>query len=283
MALPEGRIYEHRLHAGNVGDVLKHIGLVGWLGARRGPAVYIDTHAGAGSYSLASTGEWTEGLGRILEGPAGRPPMVEAWAKVVEPAFKSARRCLGSPEIAARVLETGDSLLTSELVPEVAEQLRTSLGSRATVRTGDGLAALIPDLEAHAGRQRFVLCDPPFADKREWQTVPRALIEAYRRFPEAHYCLWYPVKSWARPNAMLNELAKSDVPAVTLELLSTPLTSKKNRLNGSGLVFLNPPPGLIEPLSATLSWLGPRLATHAGWWSSRAIGWDVGHRPGQEL
>ena len=60
--------YSHRFHAGNVGDVWKHLVLVEVLSrvaGRPGRIVYCESHAGEGGYMLGPTGEWSEGIGRL--------------------------------------------------------------------------------------------------------------------------------------------------------------------------------------------------------------------------
>jgi len=65
--------YRHGFHAGNFADVLKHSLLaltIHALKQKDKPFVYIDTHAGAGKYSLKSefaqkTGEFQQGIARL--------------------------------------------------------------------------------------------------------------------------------------------------------------------------------------------------------------------------
>src|SRR5258705_1872965 len=65
--------YRHSFHAGNHADVLKHILLIqllDYLGRKDTPYMYIDTHAGAGVYSLdsayaAKNAEYETGIGRL--------------------------------------------------------------------------------------------------------------------------------------------------------------------------------------------------------------------------
>jgi len=60
--------YSHARHAGNAGDVLKHVALVALLEAMlRDPAplTYVETHAGDGLYPLGSNGEWGDGVLRV--------------------------------------------------------------------------------------------------------------------------------------------------------------------------------------------------------------------------
>src|SRR3954470_22361107 len=69
-----GMNYRHEFHAGNFADVVKHAVLariVSYLREKPAPFRVIDTHAGAGLYDLggseaARTGEWREGIGRLL-------------------------------------------------------------------------------------------------------------------------------------------------------------------------------------------------------------------------
>ena len=69
--------YSHRFHAGNVGDVLKHLVLVAvldeLLSAER-PVRVIETHAGEGRYLLGSTGEWMEGCTSSSRSPRTDSP-----------------------------------------------------------------------------------------------------------------------------------------------------------------------------------------------------------------
>ena len=69
--------YRHAYHAGGFADVVKHAVLCRVLvHLREKPAAFrvIDTHAGSGIYDLMATeagktGEWREGIGRLLSAP----------------------------------------------------------------------------------------------------------------------------------------------------------------------------------------------------------------------
>lgn len=251
------RHYEHRFHAGNVGDVWKHVALLAWLSRAResGPVRYVDTHAGAGSYVLGPTGEWTEGLGLLRAHASGAPAIVARYL-----ALAAGAQYPGSPAFARAVLDRpSDEHVLYELDPEVHAQLGDA--TRA-----DGLAA---DLRgAHA------LIDPPYQDRREWELVPEAIVRAVRADPKTRILLWYPIKSYARPNAMHARLEGAGVAATALELLTSPLTSKKNRLNGSGVLLVNAEEALILELAALAAWLGPRLALpqHERFYTTRIVG-----------
>src|SRR5205823_2377701 len=60
--------YAHARHAGNAGDVFKHVALIAALDAlleAAGRLHYFETHAGDGLYPLGSAGEWGTGVQRV--------------------------------------------------------------------------------------------------------------------------------------------------------------------------------------------------------------------------
>ena len=73
--------YRHSFHAGNHADVLKHTVeslILTALMEKEKPFLYLDTHAGAGRYQLSGehaerTGEYLEGIARILSGGDSQP------------------------------------------------------------------------------------------------------------------------------------------------------------------------------------------------------------------
>ena len=77
--------YRHGFHAGNHGDVLKHLILaqvLAHMGAKDKPFRYIDTHAGAGMYLLAdrfaqTTGEYLQGIARLWDRQDAPPVVAE--------------------------------------------------------------------------------------------------------------------------------------------------------------------------------------------------------------
>jgi 23S rRNA (adenine2030-N6)-methyltransferase len=59
--------YDHRTHAGNAGDVWKHLLLAevaSHLLSRRKTLLYAESHVGYPEYSLEGAGEWRGGIGR---------------------------------------------------------------------------------------------------------------------------------------------------------------------------------------------------------------------------
>ncbi|ACL71950.1 23S rRNA (adenine(2030)-N(6))-methyltransferase RlmJ [Thioalkalivibrio sulfidiphilus] len=262
--------YRHGFHAGNFADVHKHA-VLAWivqaLTAKAKPFCVLDTHAGDAGYDLASqwaekTGEWREGVGRLMGCP-GAPEAIAPFLQLLE-AFRAShgeRAYPGSPAIARGLLRPGDRLVLGELHPAAWESLRGFFArdDQVAVHRRDGwelLGALLPPAE----RRGLVLVDPPYERDEEYQAAARALTAAARRWPSGVYLLWYPLLAAGRHQAMLRELeAARPGPMLVAELWTAPLDTPAG-LNGSGLCILNPPWRLHEALANLQPWLVDCLA-----------------------
>lgn len=238
--------YRHIYHAGNFADVMKHALLLRLLAAMRRkpkPFLVLDTHAGIGRYDVSSaqaakTGEWRDGIGRLLDGtvPAALQEYVDTVNRVgLYP---------GSPVLAAECLRASDRLVACELHPEDAVILRRMMRAypNAAVHERDGyeaLGAFLPPPEKRA----LILIDPPFERGDEFQRLADRLVAAWRKFPAAVLVVWYPIKHRAPVRRFFEALQGSAIrDVVTAELLRRPDTDP-TRLNGAGLLLVNPPYG----------------------------------------
>lgn len=265
--------YRHVYHAGNFADVLKHLVLtltIEHLKLKPAPFRVIDTHAGTGLYDLtgpeaAKTGEWRDGIGRVIGTPF-RPDVAAILAPYLavieaENPGGALTRYPGSPLIARRLLREHDVLVANELHPgDHAALARLFARDRQTkVLHLDGwtaLKSLLPPKE----RRGVVLVDPPFEDAGELERLAAGLHAAARRFATGTVLLWYPIKSLqpiARFHTALAALRLSKVLVVEV-LIRSP--ADPDRLNGSGLVILNPPYTLAERLQVVLPALTACLA-----------------------
>lgn len=267
--------YSHRLHAGNVGDVWKHVVLLEVLAALAkagAPVTYVETHAGEGRYALAPTGEWTEGIGRLWS--ASHPALARYLdlCRAESDVETRPTRYPGSPRLARAILGPEAELVLWERDDDAATQLAALCGDAHTrVTRGDGLPALDAALAAaaNAGRRTVALVDPPWSRKGDWHDVPAVVADAARRHARATLLLWYPVKSLTRPNAMLDRLAAGGLAGVAAELVTTSLEHQRRRLNGSGVLLLRAPGGALERVAAAAPTIGAHCATVAGVWSLR--------------
>lgn len=284
--------YRHAYHAGSFADVVKHAVValaVERLKAKDAPFCVIDTHAGIGRYDLAATaarktGEYETGIARLwARDPDTLPAELGPYLGAVKalnggaPERASLRWYPGSPRLVRSLLRRQDRLVALELHPEDAAALSRLFqhDPQVTVREADGYAALkalLPPKE----RRGLVLIDPPFEEKDEFGRVVQSLREAHRRWATGHYIVWYPVKD-RQPVAAFHDALKATGMARILvaELLLRPADAPE-RLNGTGLILVNPPWPLEDRLRTLLPALADLLGAEPG--GSTRVEWLVPER-----
>ena len=249
--------YRHAFHAGNHADVLKHIVLLALcdaLVAKPGACFALDTHAGRGLYRLdgeaaGKTGEALDGIAR-LQAEAPHEPLVQRYLAAVRACRQrhGAHAYPGSPWLLAHALRAQDRIAACELHPEEAHVLREQFAGdpRVAVHQRDGYAALKALLPPRQGETRFgrglVLVDPPYeAQLDEFDIALAALREALARWPQGMVALWYPIKQRRALAAIQRRFAALEAKSILqAELLVRPDDSPL-RMNGSGMLLLNPP------------------------------------------
>jgi len=259
--------YRHAFHAGSFADVFKHAVLcrvLDHLCAKPTAFRVIDTHAGAGLYDLTSSeasrgGEWQDGIARLRA--ARLPP---AAAALVEP-YLAAVAALnppgkltaypGSPALVRAWLRPQDRLIACELEPQAHAALARNLRDRR-VKTLDldgwtALSAYVPPPE----RRGLVLVDPPFERDDDFPRLAQSLAAAHRKWATGQYVLWYPIKGRTEPDALAKRLRRLGIPKILRAELMVSALSDPGRLNGSGLILVNPP----WTLEADLKLLLPAL------------------------
>ena len=273
--------YRHAFHAGNHADVLKHVVLLALcdaLLAKPAPVFALDTHAGRGLYALGGeaarrTAEADEGVARLeaARPPAGFAPPVERYLEALA-ACRSAHGAdayPGSPWLLARALRDDDRIACCELQDEEAAALRSAFHDdpRVAVHRRDGYAAmkalLPPTVDGRRYGRGLVLVDPPYeAQLAEFDTALAALREGIARWPQGVFALWYPVKQRRALQPFLRAAGKLATKAgggLRIELLVRPDDSPL-RMNGSGMLLLNPPWRIAEALAPGLAQLHAALA-----------------------
>ena len=145
--------YRHAFHAGNHADVLKHITLclvLRYMNQKDKSYRLIDTHAGAGGYSLE--GQYAQKKGEYLQGVArlwdrdDLPPAVADYMALVRQFNPDGRleQYPGSPAFAQMMLRAQDQLRLYELHPTDHRILEAFLGKvkGAEVKDTDGFDGL---------------------------------------------------------------------------------------------------------------------------------------------
>lgn len=278
--------YRHIYHAGNFADVFKHATLaliVRHLTLKDKSFCVLDTHAGVGAYDLGSeqalkTGEFRDGIGRVLASPEC-PPSLSPYLDVVRdlnPGTGGAlRRYPGSPLLARALMRPCDRLVLAELHPEDAESLAALFrhDRRVSVQRMDGYAAVkafLPPPE----RRGLILVDPPFEERDEAQRLADALKAVHRRFATGITMLWYPIKDRAPVAAFHDALEASGIRSLLIAELLIRADDDPGRLNGCGLALVNAPWTLPDALAGFLPFLCRTLGRDPGarWRVDRLVG-----------
>lgn len=259
--------YQHLFHAGNFADVFKHVLLIGLLEAlsrKDKPWCYLDTHAGAGGYNLASlaasrTGEWPDGVGRLRAEPA-QPEWVArylallGWDATDAQTLAHSRPYPGSPQIAQQLARAGDRVVCCESQPDIAQQIRAyAPGAELHVRDGYQAHGLLPPRE----KRGLVLIDPPFEARDEFERIGAFLEQAQLRFATGVYAAWYPLKNRHEATRFERRAARGRAHVICRLDTGAP---GEGQMRGCGLLVINPPYGFDAQARSTLAWLAPRLA-----------------------
>lgn len=274
--------YRHIFHAGNFADVFKHVVLsllLKSLHKKETPFCYLDTHAGASRYDLSSAaaqknGEYRDGIKRLWNSQP-MPELVDYLAAVrALNDADSLRYYPGSPRVARFFLRPQDRAVLFELQPEECTQLKTEFaGDRQVLVQGQdgyaGLKALLPPKE----RRGLVLIDPPYESDKEFEQVIDGLRIAHARWDTGMYALWYPIKGRPPVERFHRMLVATGIRKILLAEFSPYPEDSGFRLNGCGMVVINPVWKLDETLHSVSSVLLERLRQHPA--ARAAVTWLV--------
>jgi 23S rRNA (adenine2030-N6)-methyltransferase len=267
--------YRHGFHAGNHADVLKHIVLVALLRIltrKEKSVVVVDTHAGAGMYSLeqgfaVKNAEFRNGIAVLWE-RNDLPELVADYVNQVRAVNADGvlRNYPGSPRIALGVLRPQDRLRLFELHSTegriLAEQFARA-GRRVTVTAADGFAGLKAVLPPPS-RRGCVLIDPSYELASDYRTVVAALRDGMQRFATGTYAVWYPLLQ-RRESIQLPDNLRRAAGADWLDIvLQVNAPSPEGLgLHGSGMFIVNPPWKFAEQMRGIMPWLARALAQDA--------------------
>ena len=276
--------YRHAFHAGSHADILKHIvliQLVQYLQEKPGALTIVDTHAGAGIYSLE------DGFAAVSKEAAGGIFRLQKFVEAGNTVPKSIQQYLdcissensqgeiqiypGSPFILARFLRSQDRLKLFELHPKEIDILRQNISQLKQSKQIDVYAqdsfSRLKGLLPPPSRRGLVLIDPSYEDKQDYRNLEIAIEEALRRFATGCYAIWYPAIS-RRESAELPERIKRIATANKRSWLHAELrvenAPNERRLQASGMFIINPPWTLEKHLAEALPVLVKALGSDGG-------------------
>jgi len=264
--------YRHGYHAGNHADALKHIALVALLRLltqKEKPLLVVDTHAGAGMYSLehgyaVKNAEFRNGIERLWKRNDPPEPVAD-YLGLVRAANPDGvlRHYPGSPRIALGVLRPKDHLRLYELHSTEQQLLAAQFaqeGRRVTITAGDGFTGMKAVLPPPS-RRGLVLIDPSYELATDYRAVVAALRAGQERFATGTFVVWYPLLQ-RRESVELPEKLRRAAGAdwLDIELQVTAPSPEGRGLHGSGMFIVNPPWKFSGQMRAIMPWLTRVLA-----------------------
>ena len=268
--------YRHSFHAGNFADLHKHAVLLLLLRAMRPerPAfTVIDTHAGAGVYSLlgedqARSREAARGIKALMAGelPGSFEPLIER-VRALNSGEGNPELYPGSPWLIASALGEHDRYIGCEVQPQVREQLERVMGTTTSltqVRDVDGYEAVADETAD------LILIDPPYERRDDYERAARAAAVAQSLNPETVVAIWTPLKDLETLDGFLRDLKKRSRSEILVsEARMRPLTDPM-KMNGSAMVIVQPPDRLDGKIGAVAEGLVEALGEPNGearlWW-----------------
>jgi 23S rRNA (adenine2030-N6)-methyltransferase len=184
----------------------------------------------------------------------------------------------GSPALTRAWLRPQDRLIACELAPRAADTLARNLRGDSRIKTIaiDGwtaLSAYVPPPE----RRGLVLVDPPFEEDADFHRLSHMLGLAHRKWATGIYALWYPIKDRGEPDALAKKLRRLGTAKILRAELNVAPISDPSRLNGCGLILVNPPWTLESELSVLLPALAGILERDGK--GGFRLDWLTGERP----
>lgn len=262
--------YLHGFHAGNHADVLKHLvlcALIAHLKRKDKPFFVLDTHAGRGQYLIQGeqarkTDEARGGIFKLIV-LKKLPEPLNLYLRQVEQVnpVGALINYPGSPLLVAQQLRDDDRLMCVELQKGEADALKQLFAQdrKVQVQQGDGYRA-VKALLPPTPRRGLVLIDPPYeAQEQEYTQILFCLEQGLQRWPTGQFALWYPIKQRAPITAFLRKASRLPCRSMlAIELLVRPDNSPL-RMNGSGMLLINPPYQIDTDLHPSMQHLAELL------------------------
>jgi 23S rRNA (adenine2030-N6)-methyltransferase len=235
------------------------------------PYWVIDTHAGAGMYSLKSEyantkSEYLDGVARLW-GCKDLPQVLQEYLDLVAlcNANKNWDFYPGSPEVIRRMIRPDDRMRLFELHPTDFEILaahfeRSRIAKLFKEDAFVGLKALLPP----PTRRAVIFMDPPYEMKSDYLKVVSSLAEGVKRFAEGVYIVWYPILTRGDHLDLIESLKVLSDKTLNISMTVQEPDADGFGMLGSGLFLINPPWNLKTTMESVMPYLTEKLAQFDG-------------------
>lgn len=257
--------YQHIYHAGNMADVQKHLWLIAvldYLTRKDKPFFWIDTHAGRGLYDLESPEaqkikEYESGILQFydrLKQIDDLPLPLKRYYDFIQNLNKDEiKKYPGSAYLAAKIMRPTDKLFAYEPhkgeYPYLEKTLKNYLNS--TTRFEDGIKGLKSHIPPKTIKRGGALIDPSYEIKAEYANTAKAVINAYQKWPQGIYMVWYPLLDQTLHHDLLTPLKALNLPDEDFYIDEWHFGNVEKGMKGTGIVILNPPYGTVRLMSQT--------------------------------
>ena len=278
--------YRHGFHAGNHADVLKHavyLYVLKYMAKKSKPFSIIDTHAGAGAYSLDNdfsqkNKEFETGIGPLWALPSTElPEPVRNYVDAVR-RFNAESDAVdlsvypGSPWFALDQVPLEGKAFFHELHPADFELLRNFVRTNRyrKVIKGDGFKESV-GLFPPPSKRGVAIIDPPYELKEDYQRVVDYVSEMHKRFNSGVYMIWYPVVERTRIDEIETQLKRSGIRNVQVLELNVQADTEEKGMTGSGMIVINPPYTLLEDFKSVMPFLTDLLGQKGAFWRAEQL------------
>jgi 23S rRNA (adenine2030-N6)-methyltransferase len=198
--------YRHIYHAGNFGDIIKHLTLIAVLNnlcKKDRPFAVLDGFAGIGLYDINSdeatrTNESSTGIGKLLSKIktfTNIPPLLKIFLDIIESCNgdnDGDNLYPGSPLIIQNMSRVEDRLIACELHPQDYETLKKVIFTNThNIDAYQALKAFLPFKE----KRGLIFLDPAFEVKNEFDKLINGLELIFERAFNICTIIWYPIKN----------------------------------------------------------------------------------------
>ena len=272
--------YRHAFHAGNHADILKHISLVCVLDSmikKDKNFTAIDTHAGAGIYTLdderaLKTGETENGIiqlsKKLLDFPESEiPEAIKNYISVVNP-YLQKNQYPGSPEIIRKFLRQGDIEFLFELHNSEIEILKSNIHDSKVKILHQNSFENIKSLVPPTIKRGLLLMDPSYEVVSDYENSADSLILCHKKWNVGVLCLWYPLLKHRKSECEMmidkivcgvERIAKDKPIQIDNFQFIVDSPEKEMGLYGSGMLIINTPWQVKEKIQEAISFLNKTL------------------------
>ena len=240
--------YKHGYHAGNQGDVLKHICLIQTyksLKKHHNSIIYIDTHAGSGTYKfnseyMSKNKEYQKGISK-LENYQFENKAIKYYLKIIRNINNSKKLLFypGSPSIMSYLTDNSDRLSFYELHNNEFQLLRKNLSKQinSKVLNKDGFEFINKKIKPN--EKTLVLIDPSYEIKEDFDKVINTLEKLNDHYINLTAIIWYPVLNIENNDLFIENIRKLGSNRITRIELPIKKYNEEIGMKGCGILLFN--------------------------------------------